>query len=112
MGKYKYLMIHCTATVQGSTLNEDSIKRMHMGAKKLDGRKVRYKGVTYDSIDSLPDEKIGSVHSTKTRGRGWGRVGYSQIFFEDGSFHKFGASAADPRLRSLNIHESPTGISW
>jgi hypothetical protein len=111
MGKYKYLMIHCTATVQGSTLNEDSIKRMHMGAKKLDGGKVRYKGVTYDSIDSLPDEKIGSVHSTKTRGRGWGRVGYSQIFFEDGTFHKFVEHNEDQWISSSELTYGAVGFN-
>lgn len=53
MGAYKYLMIHCTATIEGNKLDPEDIERMH---------------------------KVG---------RGWDRVGYSKVFFEDGRIHDF-----------------------
>jgi len=111
MGAYKYLMIHCTATVQGAKLNHESIQRMHMGAKKLPDGRIQYKGVKYDSISDLPNEQLGGVHSTKTNGRGWDRVGYSQIFFEDGASHKFVEHNGDNWISADEITYGAVGFN-
>jgi N-acetylmuramoyl-L-alanine amidase len=89
MAKYEFLVIHCTATVEGKDLTEYDIMRMHMGCKLNSDGSIQYKGKKYKSLDHVPDEKIGSIHARNTRGRGWDRVGYSKIFFEDGRVHTF-----------------------
>ena len=53
MAQYKYLIIHCSATIQGVNIKPEQIKEWHMG---------------------------------KT-GRGWSRVGYSDLITLDGALH-------------------------
>jgi hypothetical protein len=96
-------MIHCTATIQGTKLDAGDIERMHMGAKKLPDGRIQYKGKKYASKDELPDEKIGGVFANKSRGRGWDRVGYSQIFFEDGRSHTFVEHDGDNWISSKEV---------
>lgn len=49
MGKWKYLVIHCTATPEGKHFDGEDVKRWHL------------------------------------KGRGWSRVGYSELFLLDGT---------------------------
>jgi hypothetical protein len=89
MAKYKYLFLHCTATIEGKEILPATIERMHMGCKLLSDGRIQYKGQKYDSKEDLPDDFIGSVHAKDTKGRGWDRVGYSKLFTEDGVEHTF-----------------------
>ena len=111
MGVYKYLMIHCTATVVGTSLTPESIERMHMGAKNLPDGRVKYKGKKYASKKSLPNDKIGSVPANLTNGRGWAKVGYSRIFFEDGSIHEFVKHNEDNWISSDELTYGAVGFN-
>jgi len=84
MGKYKYLFVHCTATVEGKEITPDHIERMHKGAKDLPGGKVQFNNKTYPSRKDLPNVMVGGVLASKSRGRGWDRLGYSRMFAENG----------------------------
>lgn len=56
-----------------------------MGAKDLPGGKVQFMGKTYSSRSALPAGKIGNVENSKSKGRGWSRVGYSDVILLDGT---------------------------
>ena len=75
MAKYKYLMIHCTATIQGNNLDPEDIERMH---------------------------KVG---------RGWDRVGYSKVFFEDGRVHDFVEHNEDNWISSDEVTYGAVGFN-
>jgi len=111
MANYKFLMIHCTATIQGQNVDRSLIERMHMGPKDLSGGKVRFKGVNYASREALPNEKIGGKLARSIKGRGWDRVGYSRIFFEDGSYHSFVDHNGDNWIDSNEITYGAVGFN-
>jgi hypothetical protein len=85
MGVYKYLFIHCTATVEGKEITPDHIERMHKGAKDLPGGKVQFNNKTYSSRKALPNVEVGGVLASRSNGRGWDRLGYSMLFTENGN---------------------------
>jgi len=85
MGAYKYLFVHCTASVETTVLTPDHIERMHKGARDLPNGKVRFLGKTYNSRKDLPNVLVGGVPASKTRGRGWDRLGYSRMFDQNGT---------------------------
>lgn len=87
MGKLRFLMIHCAATVEGKDIRPADIEAMHMGVKRNANGTVYYKGKKYNSIKDLPDDMIGTRKAKDTYGRGWGRVGYSKFFTIDGQEH-------------------------
>lgn len=94
--KLTFLTIHCTATPAGRAVTSDEIRQWHQGPVLLDG-KTRYAGIVpakgmlgykrkvYGRIDLLPDESIGGISIRKLiGGRGWGQVGYADMFHLDG----------------------------
>jgi hypothetical protein len=87
MGAYKYLFIHCTATVEDKLITPSQIERMHKGARDLPNGKVRFLGKDYPSRKDLPKVKIGGLLASKTNGRGWDRLGYSKMFDQNGKEH-------------------------
>ena len=88
--KLELLVIHCTATPEGREVTSAEIHQWHRGprdildaAGKPTGR-VYFRGNTYPSRSTLPNEKIGGIDISKLQGRGWRQVGYSDIIHLDG----------------------------
>lgn len=79
MTRYKYLMLHCTATRAETPVDADWIRRAHMGPLNLTGGMVIYKGKKYMSRANLPREKVGGKWASEIKGRGWSQVGYSLL---------------------------------
>jgi N-acetylmuramoyl-L-alanine amidase len=78
------LIIHCTATPEGKNVIADEIRQWHLGPSDRGGGLVRYKGkIIYKN--NLPNEEIGGVSVKTLRGRGWSRVGYSDLIMLDGT---------------------------
>lgn len=111
MGAYKYLMIHCTATIQGTDLKPKNIERMHMGAKKQPNGTIRFMGKNYNSISALPNVLVGGIPAKDSNGRGWDRVGYSKAFFENGMVHDFVEHNNDNWISSNELTYGATGFN-
>lgn len=84
MGKLRYLCVHCTDTVASMEVTVDMISQWHKGPLDLDGGRVRYLGKEYSSRKALPDVALGGVPIIKLHGRGWDRLGYSDMIHRDG----------------------------
>ena len=77
MPRYKYLIIHCTATKEGFEVTPEMIKEWHMGKN----------------------------------GRGWSRVGYSDLITLDGKLHNLHfADNANPFDDELENGEMTWGV--
>lgn len=111
MAKYEFLVIHCTATPKGRKITPSHIEQWHLGAKDLPDGKVVYKGKTYDNRSLLPMEKVGGIWAKDSYGRGWSKVGYSKIFFEDGSTHNFVEHNEDNWISSDEVTNGALGFN-
>jgi hypothetical protein len=83
-GKLTFLVIHCTATPQGREVSGDEIRQWHMGPADQPDGTVRYLGNTYPNRAALPPDKIGGIAISRLQGRGWRKVGYSDIIHLNG----------------------------
>lgn len=83
--KITHLMIHCAFTRASQEFRAGVIEEWHLGPKDLPDVGVMYKGVRYTNRHQLPDEKINGKIIKTLKGRGWRRVGYSDVMLRDGS---------------------------
>lgn len=106
-----YLVIHCTASPAGREVSFDDIKRIHLGPCKQTNGTIIYKGKTYKSIADLPDEKIGGVSIKKFTGRGWTRIGYSDLIHLDGRIENLTPYNDDNIVDPWEITNGASGIN-
>lgn len=84
MGKLKYYVIHCADTPPGMEVTKGMLEEWHMGPNdQVDGT-VKYKGKIYRSRKSLPNEFLNGYSIAYLRGRGWNRLGYSELIHRNG----------------------------
>lgn len=111
MDKIIYLVIHCTATVNGHELTSDDICRMHLGPLHNKDGSFIYKGVHYPNLSSLPNEFIGGISIKSLVGRGWKQVGYTLMFHLDGRRETLVGYDDDEWISSGEITNGATGIN-
>jgi len=83
--KIEFFVIHVTDTPAGRKTTSDEIRQWHLGPFHKSPTEIIYKGVTYPSVQALPDEKVGGVSIKKITGRGWKQVGYRDMIHLDGT---------------------------
>jgi len=111
MRAYKYLFVHCTATVENIIVKPEDIERMHKGARNLSNFKVRFLGKDYNSRSELPDVKVGGVKAKESVGRGWSRLGYSKMFDQKGLVHTLTEHDEDNWIDSDEITWGASGFN-
>lgn len=111
MSTLKYLMIHCTATRLSQTINDDSIKQMHLGPCPQKDGSLIYKGKKYANRQALPKESIGGVEVAKLTGRGWRKVGYTDMIMPDGSIINLTPNNNDGIVDSWEITNGALGMN-
>lgn len=79
MKRFKYLIIHCTATPEGKFIHQDTIRRWHT--------------------------------LQPPAGRGWSRVGYSDLILLDGRRHQFVKHNNDLWIQSDEITNGVAGMN-
>ena len=89
MAELKVLCIHCADTNPNFQLTKEDLEQWHMGPKDVKDKngkliEVRYKGIAYPSRDALPYEFIGLKSIKTLYGRGWDRLGYSDLIHRNG----------------------------
>lgn len=82
--KLTHLMLHFAFTRASQNFSAGVIEEWHLGpADQADGS-VIYKGVRYKNRAALPPEKINGKNIAILKGRGWRRVGYSDVMDRNG----------------------------
>ncbi len=84
MGKLTYLVIHCADTPAKMEVTPGMLEEWHKGPRDLDNGKVKYLGKVYNSRRVLPKHLINGIPIRQLIGRGWDRLGYSDILHRDG----------------------------
>jgi len=113
MGKKKlqFLVVHCTATNPYNIVTVEDIKKWHLGPLDIEGGKVIYKGRTYPNREALPNEYIRGISIKKLKGRGWTRLGYSDIIFQNGVLYNITPYNEDEWVDEWEITNGVSGIN-
>ena len=87
MAKLKYLVIHCADTPASREVTKGDIEKWHLGPALLpDGSgKVKFRGKVYPAFSALPKEFIDGTPVYRLQGRGWDRLGYSDLIQRSGN---------------------------
>jgi len=90
MAELKFLIVHCADTNPNFRLSKDILEQWHMGPRDLRDKNdkfigVRYKGKNYLSRAALPHEYLGMRPIQELYGRGWDRLGYSDLIHRNGT---------------------------
>jgi len=90
MAELKILCLHCSETNPNFRLSKDDLDQWHMGPRDLVDDNdivigVRYKGKDYPSRAALPHEYLGMRPIQDLYGRGWDRLGYSDLIHRNGT---------------------------
>lgn len=109
--KFTHLVIHCTATVAGNPVTKDQLFRWHMGLKKNKDGTFNYRGKSYKSLDEVPKEIFHGLNSLKTSGRGWGQVGYSDMFHLDGKIENLVPYDEDEVIERAEVTNGAFGMN-
>lgn len=113
MAKMKYLVVHCTDTPYNRNVSKDDIKQWHLlPAKNADGT-YTYKGIKYNSIESLPDEKIAGLDIKKYagNGRGWKKCGYADMIDRTGKLINITPYNFDDVIDSAEVTNGAAGYN-
>ena len=103
----QYLIIHCTATLEGREIYPDDIHRWHTDPMEVNG-KFHYMGKVYNLVEDLPKE----VQPSNRRGRGWKQVGYrDMILINAGLLINMVQYNDDNIVDSWEITNGATGIN-
>jgi N-acetylmuramoyl-L-alanine amidase len=90
MAELKILCIHCADTNPNFNLRAGHLEQWHKGPKDIKDRNgtvinVRYMGRTYPSRAALPLEYLDKRPIGELHGRGWDRLGYSDLLKRNGT---------------------------
>lgn len=109
--KLKFLVIHCTATPEGTEVTSGKIKQWHLGPCNNPNGTVTYMGHVYPSRASLPEHEIDGVNISKLVGRGWRQVGYTDMVHLNGGIERLVQNNEDGNVDPWEITNGATGIN-
>lgn len=117
MARIENLVIHCSDTPPGMKVTEGMLKQWHMGPRDVrssDGRvvNVRYLSKDFPSRESLPPDIINGVAIKKLHGRGWDRLGYSDMILRDGTVQNITPYDMDEWVDSGEITYGAMNINY
>jgi len=119
MAELKALCGHCADTNPNFVLTKDHLDQWHMGPRDLrdaQGKKtgeVRYKGVNYPTRMALPHHYLGMRPIQELYGRGWDRLGYSDMIKRNGTIENLTAYNQDDWVDPKEMTWGATGTnSW
>ena len=88
MAELKILVIHCADTHPNYRLSRGDLEQWHMGPCDIyeNGKLIRvnYLGKSYIDRTRLPNDVIDQRSIREIHGRGWDRLGYSDLIHRDG----------------------------
>jgi len=107
----KYLVTHCTATPEGREVTSDDIKEWHQAPREISKGRLKYNGKIYDAVDDLPSIKLNGHYLANIRGRGWDRLGYSDMIHLDGCLENLTPFNQDNKVDPWEITWGAYGIN-
>jgi N-acetylmuramoyl-L-alanine amidase len=109
--KLTYLVIHCTSTPSTMKVTKGNLESWHKGPKYNSDGSVIYLGKKYDAIDLLPNDYINQQPIQKISGRGWDRLGYSDMIHRDGLLENITPYNEDDIVDPGEVTWGATGVN-
>ena len=115
MAELSLLVIHCADTHPNFRLSKDDLEQWHMGPRDLYKNDeiigVHYKGQNYPSRSALPHEYLGMRPIQDLYGRGWDRLGYSDLIHRNGTIENLTLYNADDWVDPKEMTWGASGIN-
>ncbi|MBN4061648.1 N-acetylmuramoyl-L-alanine amidase [Bacteroidales bacterium AH-315-I05] len=111
MKKLKWLVIHCTASPEGTDITPARIKEWHCGPRDLPDGRVRYMRKTYNSRNELPNDMINCQPISTIKGNGWSVVGYAKMIALNGKVYTLVPYDDDQYIEPWEITNGVRGIN-
>ena len=111
MARLERMVIHCTDTPSRLEVSKDDLIHWHMAPVNLPNGRVKYKGKIYPSREALPDDKIKGYSIKVLNGRGWDRVGYSDMIHRNGEVENLTKYDEDEWVTNAEMTWGASGIN-
>ena len=116
MAELKVLCIHCADTNPNFRLTKNDLDQWHMGPRDIrdnsgTANSVRYKGKDYPTRSALPHEYLGMRPIQELHGRGWDRLGYSDMIKRNGTIENLTPYNTDDWVDPKEMTWGATGIN-
>ena len=115
MEKLSLLVIHCADTHPNYRVNKEILKQWHMGPCDIynNGKliEVKYLGNSYIDREHLPNDLIDQRSIRELHGRGWDRLGYSDLLHRDGSIENLTPYNDDDWIDNSEMTWGATGVN-
>jgi len=111
MGKLNTLCVHCTDTPASMTVSKAILEQWHKGPRDNAGGSVNYLGKKYNSRVDLPQETQGGIDIKKLKGRGWDRLGYSDLIHRNGAIENLTPYNEDNIVQANEMTWGASGIN-
>lgn len=112
MGKtLDFLVTHFTSTIEGREVTCDEIRQWHLSPSDLPNGRVKYRGRIYNSREDLPEELLNGRYIENLTGRGWDRLGYSDMVHIDGSVENLTPYNLDGKVDPEEVTWGAAGIN-
>ncbi len=108
----KLLVIHCTATREGTEVTKGMIEQWHLSPLDLPDGRVLYRGVKYKNRSLLPPDYINGVLVRELKGRGWKKLGYTDLIGLDGNLQRISPNNDDEWQDNWEITNGVAGINF
>lgn len=107
MGQLKLLLIHCFDTPIQMKVTPEMIDDWHRAPRKNKDGTITYLGRTYKSLDYA---NVSEKHKGKW-GRGWDRVGYSDLMHSNGKVENITPYDEDDYVQANEMTWGATGVN-
>jgi N-acetylmuramoyl-L-alanine amidase len=107
----KYLVIHCLDTPPTMTVSKWMLEEWHKAPRDNSDGTVTYLGKVYSQRSYLPKDKINGVSIKILNGRGWDRLGYSQVIHRSGEAETVTPFKVDGVIEYHEMTWGATGIN-
>jgi N-acetylmuramoyl-L-alanine amidase len=111
MKRLEFIIWHTTATPANMIVTREMLEQWHKGPRNLANGKVRYLGRDYPNRKALPDHRIGGVPVKLLTGRGWDRLGYSDIVHQNGIIENLTPYDGDDFVQNHEMTWGASGIN-
>jgi hypothetical protein len=111
MKNLTYIVIHCTDTPPDRMVTKEMIESWHKSPRYNQDDTITYLGKTYKLANQLPNDYINGKSIHKMIGRGWDRLGYSDMIHRDGVIENITPYNKDNLVQSNEITWGATGVN-
>ena len=106
-----YLVIHCSDTPATMLVDKEDLEQWHKSPRDNSDGTVTYLGKTFANRSKLPNDTINGSSIYHLTGRGWDRLGYSDMIHRDGVVENITPYDDDNIVEAGELTWGATGVN-